>query len=117
LPYIADSEVFASFSAFARTCFWIWGVPQFRDLHFYFAHKFIHFRALYKYIHSLHHRNTDIEPFSGLCMHPIEHLYYITSVVPSLFFLMSPLHLMWNIQHLLLSPAASHSGWEDNWQR
>ena len=33
-------------------------------------------KAMYKYIHSLHHRNTDIEPFAGLCMHPVEHLYY-----------------------------------------
>ena len=40
--------------------------------------RFIHIKAMYKYIHSLHHRNTDIEPFAGLCMHPIEHLYYYT---------------------------------------
>ena len=25
---------------------------------------------------AVHHRNVDIEPFAGLCMHPIEHLYY-----------------------------------------
>ena len=31
---------------------------------------------MYKYVHSLHHRNTDIEPFAGLSMHPVEHLYY-----------------------------------------
>ena len=49
---------------------------MYRDFHFYWAHRFIHIRALYKYVHSLHHRNTDIEPFAGLCMHPIEHLYY-----------------------------------------
>jgi len=91
-------------------------VPLVRDFHFYFAHRLIHFRALYKYIHSLHHRNNDIEPFSGLCMHPIEHLYYMTCMGASLYFLMSPFHLMWNGFHLVLSPAASHSGWEDHWQ-
>ena len=26
---------------------------------------------------------------------------------------MSPFHAMWNLIHLLISPAASHSGWED----
>jgi hypothetical protein len=67
-------------------------------------------------VHSLHHRNTDIEPFSGLCMHPIEHLYYYSCVGPSLYFTMSPFHAMWNLIHLLISPAASHSGWEDNMQ-
>ena len=34
--------------------------------------RFIHIRALYKHIHAVHHRNTDIEPFAGLSMHPIE---------------------------------------------
>ena len=46
------------------------------DFHFYFIHRWLHLPGLYKYVHSLHHRNTDIEPFAGLCMHPIEHLYY-----------------------------------------
>ena len=86
---------------------------RFREVHFYFAHRFIHIRALYKYVHSLHHRNTDIEPFSGLCMHPIEHLYYYSCVGPSLVFKMSPFHTMWHLIHLLISPAASHSGWEN----
>ena len=43
-------------------------VSRYRDFHFYFAHRLLHIRVLYKFVHSLHHRNTDIEPFSGLCM-------------------------------------------------
>jgi sterol desaturase/sphingolipid hydroxylase (fatty acid hydroxylase superfamily) len=61
-------------------------VPSYRDFHFYFTHRFIHIRCLYKYIHSVHHRNTDIEPFAGLAMHPIEHLYYFTWYVIFLLF-------------------------------
>ena len=38
----------------------------------YLLLRFIHIRALYKHIHAVHHRNTDIEPFAGLSMHPIE---------------------------------------------
>ena len=37
-------------------------VPLWRSVHFYFAHRFIHIHPLYKYVHSLHHRNVDIEP-------------------------------------------------------
>ena len=37
-----------------------------------------HLRFMYKYVHSVHHRNTDIEPFAGLSMHPVEHLYYFS---------------------------------------
>lgn len=48
--------------------------PLWRNVHFYFAHRLIHFRPFYLHIHALHHRNTDIEPFAGICMHPVEHL-------------------------------------------
>ena len=41
-----------------------------------YVNIFIPIKAVYKYVHSLHHRNTDIEPFAGLSMHPVEHLYY-----------------------------------------
>ena len=51
-------------------------LPFLHRLQFYFAHRLLHFGPIYKQVHSLHHRNTDIEPFAGLCMHPIEHLYY-----------------------------------------
>merc|ERR1712072_650585 len=43
-------------------------LPTYRDVHFYFIHRFIHVRCLYKYIHSLHHRNTDVEPFAGMAI-------------------------------------------------
>ncbi len=94
----------------------LFGVPLWRSWHFYFAHRFLHFGPLYNQVHSLHHRNTDIEPFSGLCMHPVEHLYYYSCILPSLFFICSPFAFLWNGVHLLLSPAASHSGWEDHFQ-
>lgn len=91
-------------------------VPVWRSVHFYFAHRFLHFGPLYQQVHSLHHRNTDVEPFSGLCMHPVEHLYYYACIAPSLFFMCSPFAFLWNGVHLLLSPAASHSGYEDHFQ-
>jgi len=116
LEYVPDYLAFSSWDNAIRTIGGIFLVPLYRDLHFYFAHRFIHLRALYKYIHSLHHRNTIIEPFSGLSMHPVEHLYYVSCMSLNLYFRLSPLHLMANGLHLTLSPAASHSGWEDNWQ-
>ena len=49
-------------------------------------------------------------------MHPVEHLYYFTSVGPSLFLFASPFTFIWNGLHLIISPAAGHSGWEDHFQ-
>ena len=93
--------------------------PSFRDVHFYLCHRLIHIRWLYKYIHSLHHRNIDVEPFSGLAMHPVEHLYYFTCYGPLLLPVLSrqpyaPFLVFWMNFHTALSPAAAHSGWEDH---
>ena len=82
----------------------------------YFAHRLVHIRALYKYVHSLHHRNNDPEPFSGLCMHPIEHMYYLSCAALSLYVNVSPFVLTFNLIHAVLAPAAGHSGFEDHWQ-
>ena len=95
---------------------WTIAIPLYRGAHFYFAHRLIHVKPLYKFVHSLHHRNVDIEPFAGLCMHPVEHLFYFSCVGPSLYCRAHPFVFWWNGVHLLLSPAASHSGWEDHLQ-
>lgn len=116
LPYVTDEGLGTDFwktLTFGLTCFI---VPVYREFHFYLCHRFIHIRVLYKYVHSLHHRNTDIEPFAGLSMHPVEHLYYYSCAFPALYFFCSPFAFHWNGMHLLLSPAASHSGWEDHFQ-
>jgi sterol desaturase/sphingolipid hydroxylase (fatty acid hydroxylase superfamily) len=116
LAYISDSNSFSTPWGAAAFIAALMGVPVWRSIHFYFAHRFLHYTPLYKQVHSLHHRNTDIEPFSGLCMHPVEHLYYFSCVLPSLVFYCSPYAFVWNGVHLLLSPAASHSGYEDHFQ-
>lgn len=69
-----------------KCAFWIAFAQAFRSLHFYLCHRMIHVRPFYKAFHGLHHRNTDVEPFSGLAMHPAEHLYYFTSIFIPLIF-------------------------------
>ena len=77
-PHTSDAELFASVRNFLPTLGLVLALPVLRDFHFYFAHRLIHVRALYVYVHSLHHRNSDPEPFSGMCMHPVEHIYYLS---------------------------------------
>lgn len=116
LPYIPDMISFSTPLGLLSFISVLMGIPLWRSIHFYFAHRFLHYTPLYKQVHSLHHRNTDIEPFSGLCMHPVEHLYYFACILPSLVLYCSPFAIAWNGMHLLLSPAASHSGYEDHFQ-
>ena len=116
LPSISDAQSFGTPWGLAAFLGALMSVPLWRSIHFYFAHRYMHYGPLYQQVHSLHHRNTDIEPFSGLCMHPVEHLYYYACVAPSLVFYCSPYAFLWNGVHLLMSPAASHSGYEDHFQ-
>lgn len=74
LPYLSDAAAFASPRGVAQFVAALLLVPAWRDAHFYAAHRLLHAPAMYRQVHSLHHRNTDIEPFAGLCMHPVEHL-------------------------------------------
>ena len=55
-------------------------IPLWREVHFYAIHRLIHWPPLYQAVHSLHHRNTNPGPWSGLSMHPVEHLLYFSAV-------------------------------------
>ena len=41
----------------------------------------LHVRWLYDHAHYLHHYNVNTGPFSGLSMHPVEHVFYFSMVV------------------------------------
>jgi sterol desaturase/sphingolipid hydroxylase (fatty acid hydroxylase superfamily) len=88
-------------------------VPVYLDLHFYAVHRFIHWPPLYKAVHSLHHRNTNPGPWSGLSMHPVEHLMYFSSI--ALFWVMpaNPIVALFSSFHRMLAPAPGHVGFEE----
>lgn len=94
----------------------LWIVPPYREFQFYFAHRMLHSSFLYKYLHATHHRTTDVEPFAGLSMHPAEILYYFSCYGPLVWFASTvhPFVLFWMGFHTAITPAASHSGYEDH---
>ena len=56
-------------------------IPFWASLHFYFVHRLLHWKPLYRVAHALHHRNDNTGPWSGLSMHPVEHLLYLSSIL------------------------------------
>ena len=83
------------------------------DLHFYWVHRLTHWKPLYKACHYLHHRNVNVGPWSGLSMHPLEHVLYfsrwiILFLVPS-----HPIHLLYLMQRAGLNPAVGHTGFDE----
>ena len=85
----------------------------FRELHFYAIHRLIHVRALYAAVHSLHHRNTNPSPWSGMSMHPFEHLIYFSSITLHWIVASHPVHAIFNMVHLNLAPIPGHVGFEE----
>ena len=82
------------------------------SFHFYFVHRLLHLKPLYEKFHALHHRNVNVGPFSGISMHPFEHLLYFSS---TLIHLLVPTHLMHVIFHffmLALSAIFGHTGFD-----
>lgn len=80
--------------------------------HFYFLHRFLHWPPLYRQVHSVHHRNVNTGPWSGLSMHPVEHALYFSSLL--IFFVLPfhPTHVIFLLFWQMLGAPSSHSGYE-----
>ena len=83
-----------------------------RDLHFYVIHRLIHFQPFYSLAHRIHHKNTNPGPWSGLAMHPIEHLFYFSCALLYLIFPFHPAFIIIALVHAGLSPAPGHVGFD-----
>ena len=88
------------------------GIQLWRLFHFYWVHRLLHWPPLYKAGHYLHHRNINIGPWSGLSMHPIEHILYFSGVLIHWIIPSHPIHAVFNGQHAALTPAQGHAGFE-----
>jgi sterol desaturase/sphingolipid hydroxylase (fatty acid hydroxylase superfamily) len=81
-----------------------------RLFHFYWVHRLIHWKPLYGVCHYLHHKNVEVGPWSGVAMHPLEHLLYFSCVLFHWVIPSHPIHAVFNLMHAGLTPALSHAG-------
>ena len=81
--------------------------------HFYLNHRLLHWGPLYRFAHSLHHRNVNTGPWSGISMHPVEHLVYFSTPVVFLVLPGHPFAVTFLMVYLLVSPSPSHSGYAE----
>ncbi|MDB5657592.1 MAG: methylsterol oxidase [Cypionkella sp.] len=107
--YIATLDATAHPVMFAVIMFFI---PMFRELHFFMVHRMIHWPPLYKYVHSLHHANVNPGPWSGIAMHPVEHLFYFSTVLIHAIVPSHPVHVIFNLVHAGLTPGQGHTGFD-----
>lgn len=86
--------------------------PVIISLHFYWIHRALHWGPLYRLALALHHKNVNVGPWSGLSMHPIEHLAFFSSILIHFIIPAHPLHMLFHMQHQSLTAASSHTGYE-----
>ncbi|RUW85050.1 sterol desaturase family protein [Mesorhizobium sp. M4B.F.Ca.ET.190.01.1.1] len=87
-------------------------IPFIENLHFYVIHRFLHWPPMYRWVHSLHHNNVNPGPWSGLAMHPIEHLLYFSGVLVYVVIPSHPIHAIFHLFHSALDPAQVHAGFD-----
>jgi sterol desaturase/sphingolipid hydroxylase (fatty acid hydroxylase superfamily) len=85
-------------------------IPLFHEVHFYVIHRMIHWPPLYHAVHRIHHKNVNPGPWSGLAMHPVEHLLYFSGVLIHWIVPSHPLHVLFHLQHSAFQPSQGHSG-------
>lgn len=108
--YVAESipELSAGWAIALMTLavFWL------DSAHFYAVHRLLHIDPLYKWFHALHHRNVNTGPWSGISMHPVEHLLYFSFPFVFLVIPGSPFLITFSLVYLILAPSPSHSGFD-----
>lgn len=86
-------------------------IPVWESFYFYWMHRFLHTNVMYRF-HALHHRNSDIGPWSGMSMHPVEHAFYFGSVLIHFAIASHPVHIIFHLMFYGLLAITSHTGFE-----
>jgi sterol desaturase/sphingolipid hydroxylase (fatty acid hydroxylase superfamily) len=95
------AKIYSHFSDHS-VAYFIFSVVAFiliHDAYFYWTHRLMHWKKIYRYVHRVHHQSTDPTPWAAFAFHPLEALIEI-GILPIMVFLI-PLHhyaiLVWVI--------------------
>jgi sterol desaturase/sphingolipid hydroxylase (fatty acid hydroxylase superfamily) len=89
-------------------------IPVWESFYFYWMHRSLHTDLFYRF-HALHHRNTDVGPWSGLSMHPVEHVFYFGTALIHFVVPTHPVHVVAHLMFFGLYAITTHTGFEGVW--
>ena len=87
-------------------------IPWWSALSFSAGHRLLHLKPAYRHVHSWHHKNVNIGPWSGLAMHPAEHVVLFSDLVLLLIVPWHPVHLYFMLLHHGIGAPLSHTGFD-----
>jgi len=93
-------------------CTIFFAIFMWESLHFYAVHRFLHWPTLYKYVHALHHRSINPISWTGISMHPVEHLLYFSSVLVHFFVPTHPIHVLFHMLAMTIGAMIGHTGFD-----
>lgn len=89
------------------------GLLAFSDAWFYFWHRLLHHPKLFRYVHAVHHKSVDVNPFSSYSFHWIEGAILGAWIVPVVVFVPIYLPTLAFVQVLgMANNLMSHLGFE-----
>lgn len=88
------SQVYHRIGDFGWTYFWLSMVLMMivHDTYFYWMHRLMHQRALFRHFHRVHHLSTNPTPWTAYAFHPLEAVVEAGAVVLIIFVM--PTHLL-----------------------
>ena len=110
MTYVDTPKSFTDFLLLPICFFLALGI---HDFYFYWTHRSLHIKFIFKYVHVPHHKSTEVSAWSAFSFHPIEALIQIGIVV--LLALFIPMHISVLIAFsilLFLISVYGHCGYE-----
>lgn len=115
LAHLGYTKVYTNLYAHSMWYFWF-SVVVFilaHDTYFYWSHRFMHLKAVYPYVHLIHHKSVNPTPWATFAFHPTEAVMQF-AIVPVMMFAI-PLHPLaifaWSMYQLTLN-VLGHTGYE-----
>jgi len=87
-------------------------LPLATGTHFYILHRFEHIEPFFKWIHSIHHKNVNVGPWSGHSAHPLETAGIFSDIFLLVLVPCHPLHALYVLMAHYISGPAAHCGYE-----
>jgi ring-1,2-phenylacetyl-CoA epoxidase subunit PaaE len=83
------------------------------DAWFYWSHRVMHHPSIYKYVHALHHRSLDVNPFTATSFHVIESVWLTLWLLPLVLVMPISMTVLGVVQVLgMFNNLKSHLGYE-----